>query len=87
MTITQIIGDNIRGYRSIRGWSQSRLAEEAKLHPNYIGYVERGERHVTVYKLADIAKVLRVKTYLFLIEGSYKLSATELNNALLIDEK
>lgn len=85
MTIGAIIGDNVRGFRTKRGWTQSRLAEEARLHPNYIGYIERDERHITVFKLVDIAKVLHVKPYLFLIEGAYKKDAKELNKILHCD--
>jgi transcriptional regulator with XRE-family HTH domain len=82
VTISSIIGDNVRGFRTKRGWSQSRLAEEAGLHPNYIGYVERAERNITVYKLVNIAKVLRIKPYLFLIEGAYLKTPKELNKIL-----
>jgi transcriptional regulator with XRE-family HTH domain len=72
VTIGAIIGDNIRGFRNKRGWSQSRLAEEAGVHPNYIGYIERDERHVTVYKLVDIAKALGVKPSLLLEPEAYR---------------
>ncbi|MDP4198960.1 MAG: helix-turn-helix transcriptional regulator [Bacteroidota bacterium] len=85
MTISAIIAENVRGFRTQRGWSQARLAEEARLHPNYIGYVERAERHITVHKLVDVARVLKVKPSLFLIEGAYRKSAKELNTVLHCD--
>ncbi len=85
MRISAIIGDNVRGFRMKRGWSQARLGEEARLHPNYIGYIERGERNVTVNKLIEIARALKVRPYLFLIEGAYKKSIKERNKLLQLD--
>jgi len=82
VTISEIIGDNVRGFRTQRGWSQARLAEEARLHPNYIGYVERAERHITVYKLVEIARALKIKPFLFLIEGAYRKTSKDLNKIL-----
>lgn len=40
----RIIGDNIRKYRNVKGWSQEDLALECDLHRTYIGGVERGEK-------------------------------------------
>ena len=53
------IGNNIRKYRKMRGWSQEKLAFESNLHRTYIGAVERGERNITIQSLQKISIALR----------------------------
>jgi transcriptional regulator with XRE-family HTH domain len=72
MKIRQIVGDNIRGYRHAKGWSQEKLGVRAKLHYNYIGTIERGEKTISVDSLASIAKALNVPIVQFFIDGSYR---------------
>lgn len=55
------IDDNIRKYRTIKGWSQERFAQEYDLHHTYIGAVERGERNITTLNLLTIKDVLEVR--------------------------
>jgi len=55
------LGDNIRAFRKNLKWSQEKLAEEAELHHNYIGDVERGEENVSVDALMRIAGALNVR--------------------------
>jgi len=55
------IGDNIRKYRTMKGWSQEDLAHECNLHRTYIGIVERGERNITILNLLKIKDKLGVK--------------------------
>ena len=56
----RILGENIRSKRKAIGFSQEKLAERAELHPNYIGYVERGDQTISVDSLARIAAALKV---------------------------
>jgi len=72
MKIRQIVGDNIRGYRHIKGWSQEKLGTRAKLHYNYIGAVERGEKTISIDSLSYLAKALNVPIACFFEEGSYR---------------
>jgi transcriptional regulator with XRE-family HTH domain len=46
--------------RTTKGWSQERLAAEAKLDRTYIGGIERGERYpslLNIHRLTDALKV------------------------------
>ena len=83
MDITTIIGDNIRGFRTKRKWSQARLAEEAGVTCTYIGNIERAEQHVSVVQLFKIAKAMKMKPWIFLIEAAYHKTPEELKKALL----
>lgn len=55
-----MVGENIRARRKQVGISQEKLAEDAGLHPVYIGDVERGEENISIDSLARIAQALRV---------------------------
>ena len=55
------IGDNIRKYRNVKGWSQEDLALECDLHRTYIGSVERGERNITILNLLKIKETLEIR--------------------------
>jgi transcriptional regulator with XRE-family HTH domain len=54
-------GINVRRLREKKGLSQEQLAELADMHTNYVGFIERGERNITIKKIVQIAKALRIK--------------------------
>jgi transcriptional regulator with XRE-family HTH domain len=50
-----------RDQRHHSAWAQAELARRCELHEAYIGFVERGERNVSLINLRRIARVLRVR--------------------------
>jgi len=66
------LGRVIRASREKLELSQEQLAEAAKLHPTYIGMVERADRNITVLRLAQIAKALGVTASSLLVEAEGK---------------
>ena len=53
-----IFGNKIRDLRISKGYTQEGLANEANLHRNYIGMIERGEKNITLLNIEKIAKAL-----------------------------
>ena len=62
-SIAKNIGRNVRKERLRLGMSQEKLAFAANLHPNYVGFVERGERNITVVNLVKLARALKVPAH------------------------
>lgn len=57
----QTIGKRIMLRRRELGYSQEYLAELTNLHRNYIGNIERGEKHISIETLDNVAKALNIK--------------------------
>ena len=72
MTIYKIIGDNIRGIREKKGWTQEKLGVRANLNDKYIGCIERAEKKASIDALLVIAKVLHIDFYKLFIIDSHK---------------
>lgn len=53
-------GARVRVLRTAKGWSQERLAAEAKLDRTYIGGIERGERNPSLLNIYRLAKALDI---------------------------
>ncbi len=55
------IGHHLRQRREALGWTQAEVARRCGLHKAYVGFVERGERNVSLINLRRMARVLRVR--------------------------
>ena len=60
-TFFREIGHRLRTRREALEWTQVELARRCGLHKAYIGFVERGERNVSLINLRKIARVLRIR--------------------------
>ncbi len=58
--LLKAFGDRVRERRQELGLSQEALGEQAGLHRNYIGMVERGEQNAALVNLVLLAQVLGV---------------------------
>ena len=81
------LGDKIRTLRKRAGLTQEQLAEAAEVSVNFIGYIERGQRAVSIKTLERIAEALDVTPRnLFefsegdIDESSYEALLNELRN-------
>lgn len=54
------VGAVLRAFRLRRGLTQEQLAARAKMHRNYVGGVERGEKSPTLKSVGRILAVLGV---------------------------
>ena len=61
------LGRNIRKIRKEKNLSQEKLALMCGLDRSYMGRIERGEVNITVLKLYEISKVLKVDIRILLV--------------------
>lgn len=55
------LGNNLKGVRLKKNFTQIEVAEKAEINSNYYAKVERGEVKVSMELVSKIAKVLGVK--------------------------
>jgi transcriptional regulator with XRE-family HTH domain len=65
--LAQIVSDNVRYYRHKIGLTQEALGYKSKLHPDYIGRLERGQESISIPNLEKVAKVLKIEPHILLI--------------------
>lgn len=79
----KILGKRIREERMRIGLTQEQIAEYIDVSTTYIGFIERGERSVTLEKLALLAECFRVPVDSLLHEIPSDPMAKEKNEQLL----
>lgn len=58
--ILERFGQRIRELRKEKNLTQEAVAEKAKLHPTYIGTVERGQKNISLRNIEKVAKAIGV---------------------------
>lgn len=56
----ETLGTRIRDIRQKRGFTQEKLAEELDCSSNFISYIERGKKGMSIDMLVNLANVLNV---------------------------
>lgn len=64
--IRKVLGANVKYYRHLIGFTQEQLAEKCNLSPRYISDIENSNGNVSVDTLENMAKFLKVETYLLI---------------------
>lgn len=60
MDVVQLLGENVRHYRKLKGMTQEQLAAEAGMERSYVSDLERGTRNPSVLALGRLADALQV---------------------------
>ena len=67
MDVVQLLGENVRHYRKLRGMTQEELAAEAGMERSYVSDVERGPRNPSVMALDRLAHALNIESHVLLL--------------------
>lgn len=65
--IYKTIGNNIRRYRKLAGFSQDELAYTGGINRSYIGACERAEKKPSIDTMCKIAETTGVSLYKFFV--------------------
>lgn len=78
--VLQLIGKNIRHFRTLKGFSQQELEFNAKINNNYLTDIEKGSRDIKISTLCKIANALNVDIYELLIKRDNYESKKRIDN-------
>lgn len=78
--VLQLIGKNIRHFRTLKGFSQQELEFSAKINNNYLTDIEKGSRDIKISTLCKIANALNVDIYELLIKRDNYESKKRIDN-------
>lgn len=67
MDVVQLLGENVRRYRKLRGMTQEQLALDAQMERSYVSDLERGTRNPSVRALGRLAEALDVEPHQLLM--------------------
>ncbi|MCL2810907.1 MAG: helix-turn-helix domain-containing protein [Clostridia bacterium] len=70
------LGKRIRVERTMRKWTQARLANEVSLSVSFLGHVERGTRKASMETVVGIANALQVSLESLLADSLLPLPQT-----------
>ncbi|MFA5393691.1 MAG: helix-turn-helix transcriptional regulator [Candidatus Ratteibacteria bacterium] len=59
--ILATFGKRVKQLRNLKGLSQMKLAEKAKMHYTSLGAIERSEKNATLKNISRLAKALEVE--------------------------
>lgn len=77
--IRKILGANIKYYRFSLGFTQEQLAEICDLSPRYISDIENGKGNIKIDTLENIAKCLKIDSYLLIKEQKHRALPKRVN--------
>lgn len=60
MDVVQLLGENVRYYRKLKGMTQEQLAADAGMERSYVSDLERGTRNPSVLALGRLAAALKL---------------------------
>ncbi|MBR1433378.1 helix-turn-helix transcriptional regulator [Ruminococcus sp.] len=72
MDIVKVFGTNLKKYRTQKGLSQEKFAEECGLHRTYISDIECFRRSISLENIQRIADALEIETYKLFIDEKDK---------------
>lgn len=58
MDVVQLLGENVRYYRKLKGMTQEQLAADAGMERSYVSDLERGTRSPSVMALGRLVAAL-----------------------------
>ena len=67
MDVVQLLGENVRHYRKLKGMTQEQLAVEAGMERSYVSDLERGTRNPSVLALGRLANALGIDPSVLLL--------------------
>ena len=62
-----MLGENLKKYRTIKGFSQAKLAEIIGISPNFISDIETGKRWLSSDTLVNLAQALGIEVFEFVL--------------------
>jgi transcriptional regulator with XRE-family HTH domain len=84
--LRRILSASIKHYRSLRGWSQVKLAEKIDISTNFLADIETGKSWVSSLTLTKLANIFRIEVYeLFRPEKTPPNEAKEALKSLVND--